>query len=319
MRLLRRTFYFALIATLCALVPASCMKDSVDTCIYGVNLRIDFLDIDLVAEADMRDVTILVYNSLGELVEEVETSYTAVVSNNNMVSIPIKDPDTYSFVVIGDAFSEAFTRDAKESMEDLRISLKEAETAFKTSTKNSTGTKDFSNFYHGMIRGVEVKQYSNVLVECQLMNNKKNIYVSAFNSYNGTTTKTDIKNTSISSANWQYDCYNAVPEGIHPHEYTYQENDIIIDETEWSVRIPTLRILKEKEMILSFDLKEQNGNYANRKINLSEYISQIGEYSTQEALDAEKDFFLTLNYDYKDVLISITINEWKLVLVKPEV
>lgn len=116
----------------------------------------------------------------------------------------------------------------------------------------------------------------------------------------------------IYANNGRYDYENNIPDDAQDKIYNAQLNNDQI------YQFDVLRLIMHRKMILMLVDKEGKPMPGFTPVNLIDEIQKSPAYMTQNDLDTENNYHITLNYN-QSVLVGISINGWDNIPVKPEI
>ena len=309
--------YLLLLLLLTTILATGCIKENRSNCNYDISFSLSYV-VDVegnnLFDKSLDSITIHMFNEDDKYVYKKVEDARTIINNGYIMTITLNEPGSYKVVVIGDTDQKdytigSYTKSAattktlipnETDLEDFRISVKHT---------NRLIDRELGDFFIAIPQEILVTGLESQTVEVMLTKNSKKIHLTI----NGQGNVSDLAPT-IRCKNGTYNAKNTIPD--NSEQITYKPYVSTATTRANSVfTLNTLRLIEGIPMPLSFEA-------SNGKIPTQDLISLIKlnpKYKTQEDLDAEDEFNLTLNYDTDGTtLISVTINNWEHVWVIPE-
>lgn len=310
-----------LCSILCILLMTSCtwVKDDTDDCPEGFWLNLHYtyniLDVEAAPEY-VKEVSVYVYDSVGNYVSRLDVPQTVLAANNHQVRIEGLPEGDYQFVVwSGISNGQYAVSGDKSTMADFRLSLA------GTSTTVSTRLPDL---YYGLLTTVHYDD--GYAVHDVWMMKNTNQLTCVFVPLSGET-QVDAADYDVKliSDNGTMDVLNN-PVSDTPITYEpFERNNVTFNDTEYGelhgigFSLMTLRLMEDRDCRLVFQKADTGETIFN--ISLPEYMGMIGSYYTnlgrpltlQEYLDRQ-DFYQIVFFLSEDfsTLVSLDVNSWRL-------
>ena len=306
--------YLLLLTTILA---TGCIKENRSNCNYDISFSLSYV-VDVegnnLFDQNLDSITVHMFNEGDKYVYTKIEDASAIINNGYIMTIPLIEPGTYKVVVIGDTDQKDYTIGSVAPPTHATKTLIPNETDledFRISVKHTNGLidRELGDFFIAISKEVIVTGLESQTIEVMLTKNTKKIHLTV----NGLGNSSDFTPT-IRCKNGAYNSENTIPD--NSEEITYKPYVSSATTRANSVfTLSTLRLIEGMPMSLSFE--GSNGKIPTQ--DLMSLIKLNPKYKTQEDLDAEDEFNLSLNYDTDgETLISVTINSWKHVFVTPE-
>ena len=307
--------YLLLLTTILA---TGCIKENRSNCNYDISFSLSYV-VDVegnnLFDKSLDSITIHMFNEDDKYIYTKVENTSTIINNGYIMTIPIEEPGTYKVVVIGDTDEGDYTigSHTKSAAATKTLISNETDLAdFRISVKHDNGliARELGDFFIATPKEILVTGLASETVEVMLTKNSKKIHLTI----NGQGDVSDLAPT-IRCKNGAYNAENTIPD--NSEEITYKPHMSSATTRANSVFTTSmLRIVDGIPMPLSI------GNELGEKevYDLVALIKLNPKYRTQEDLDAEDEFNLTLNYssDVFPTLISVTVNSWEHVFVTPE-
>ncbi len=291
-------------------MSVGCTKEDLSVCNADIYLKIGFLN-ETKSHSSLDTITVYLYDdNTNVLVNQFSTPFTEVIANDSLVRVDVPKSGTYNFVVLGDATDEYFNYDSIENFEEITIALDDR--------GQSEVDWQIGNIYHGLVEDAVIVTEQSRIFDVTLTQNNKDIYIKC----NGLQSIVQIGDLRVDYDDKVINTFNNTPLSWDPEDckisYTPVGTHIVED---YDFRFNTLRLFNGDKMYLHYTLSSIGGVFRSDKIDLLSIIKKNPKYKTQLDLDIEYQFFLELNFELIDgelTLISVTVNDWTVILVKPE-
>ena len=298
-------------------LTTGCVNEDRDRCDYNISFSLSYVvdvDGDDLFTQNLNTISIHLFNENNKYVYTKVENINSIIDNDYMMTIPITEPGTYKVVVIGDADEEDYVveSDSRNStlskmlipnitnLEDFRVNVKH---------NNGLINDELGNFFIGSPDDILVDGIEKQIVEVTMTKNTKNIHLTI----NGLSLVSD-HHPIIRCTNGTYNAENSIPDNSEEITYKPYARNTTTRGASNVFTTSMLRIVDGIPMPLSV------GNEIIEKpmVDLVTLIKLNPRYRTQMDLDSEDEFYLTLNYGEDAALISVSINSWEHVFVKPE-
>ena len=307
--------YLLLLIT--TIIATGCIKENRSNCNYDISLLLSYVvevEGDNLFDQNLDSITVHMFNEDDKYIFTKKENASTIINNGYIMTIPMEEPGTYKAVVIGDTDQKDYTVGSVATPTHTTKALIPNETDledFRISVKHTNGLidRELGDFFIAISKEVIVTGLESQIVEVMLTKNTKKIHLTI----NGLGNSSDLTPT-IRCKNGTYNSENTIPD--NSEEITYKPYTPTATTRANSVfTLSTLRLIEGMPMPLS--LESVHGEIPVR--DLMELIKLNPKYKTQEDIDAEDEFNLTLNYGTDGtILISVTVNNWEHVWVTPE-
>jgi hypothetical protein len=292
------------------LLLTGCFKEDFSQCKREIILFFN-IDIDAsnqtnssLSSEDIDQITVYLYNSNDHLVFEKTHTIEQLKANDYIVKVVIEELGNYRIVALGDTFDEDY----------IVTSTSEAETKthlfseFRVKLKHEQNiiNRELGNFYISKIKDIEVDSNNSKVIDIEFVNNAKTINIT-------TQGLTQPSTTVVRCRNSEYDLNNNTIEDAdivdyHPHKI----------KTANKLTLSTLRIVDGVEMPILINNTRTRTEM--EVCDLVELIKLNPKYQTQQSIDREKEFDVTLIFNSEtNALVKVIINNWEHEFIIPEV
>ena len=320
-RAVGRLFCWGLVLS-CLLMASSCtwVKDDNDDCPYGFWLNLHYtyniLDVEA-APAYVKDVSVFVYDSVGNYVTRIDVQQPALNAFGHRVRVEGLDEGDYQFVVWSGLGNEeyAVTGDMLP-LEQFRLSLARRSDGYNGQLHDlfygSLNTVHYDNAY--AVHDVQMMKDNNSLA-CLIvpLDSSEEIEPGEYT-------------MKVISANGTMDAHNRLMSDEAVTYRPFAQDTVIVDDIDYGLLhgikfgISTLRLMEDTDCRLVLEKSETGETVFN--ISLPEYIGMIGSLYTnlgrpltvQEYLDRQ-DFYTIvffLSGANLDQLLQLQVNSWRL-------
>ncbi len=292
-----------------------CTKEDLSVCNADIYLKIGFLN-ETKSHSSIDTINVYLYdNNTNVLVNQFSEPFADVMANDGLMRVDISKSGNYNFVVLADASTDYFNYESIDSLEAMTVALDDR--------GQSLVNWQIGNIYHGLVEGAIIKDHHEAIFDVVLTQNNNDIYIQS----HGLPSLVQMVDLRIDYDNKVINSSNSTPIGWLHEDCKVSYSPIVAQSSRASLedhdfRFNTLRLFYSDRMDLHYTLTSHGGPLKTESVDLLSIIKKNPKYSGQLDLDIEYEFFVDLNFgewDGKLTLISVTIDEWTVIVVKPEI
>ncbi len=292
-----------------------CTKEDLSVCNADFYLKIGFLN-QTKSHSDIDIINVYLYDdNTNVLVNQFSKPFAEVMANDGLMRIDISKSGNYNFVVLADASEDYFNYESIDNFETMTIALDDR--------GQSQVDWKIGNIYHGLVEDAKIDDAQGIVFDVVLTQNNKDIYVES----HGLPSLVEMVDLRIDYGNKVINSLNTTPVSWLPEDCKVSYAPVVAESSRASVeehdfRFNTLRLFNNDRMDLHYTLTSHGGPLKSESVDLLSLIKKNPKYNNQLDLDIEHEFFVDLNFgewDGKLTLISVTINKWNVIVVKPEI
>lgn len=295
---------------LLVLLFSGCTKEDLSACFPGIKLSFTYIK-NTESENNMHgsvdNISVYLFDSNGKYVRVFRESVANLATTNYEMFIPVDIAGDYEIVTLGDVSSEHYTIYIED--EAVRATRSDIDNfGLEVIHNNNIIDRELGNFFISKAQKITTENSNHKTNKVDLIKNNKLIRFTI----TGLDGMSDYMPV-VRAENGLYNSENNTP--VTAQEITYKPYNK--DSQTGKYLTTTLRIVETVAMPLTIEDEIGNNLLPSMKYNLVELIKFNSKYDTQESLDREDIFDIHLDFR-NDVMISVTINNWKHVFVIPE-
>ena len=306
-------------------VIQSCIKEDLDDCSAGLLLRFRYTLNDQQTNlfgTNIHKITVYIFDKDGKYVDKFSESGEKL-TNDYIMQIPLPE-GSYDIVAYGGDFTTYTAGELEPMSNETNNLLRKGVTEIKdfriflNSIEDGTGfilpTKVPDDLYAGLTVGALSTPGQRKITEMELIQDTKKIKV-ILTGINFLSRAAAIPDIYITAQNGRYRFDNQIDGTYRTLKYAPLQTNVGSNRMEANLKIMRL-VIGTSPMLIIKDPVTGNLNYNE---NLIEQILQNPNYSSQTDLDREDEFVFEIALEAKDhqVIVSVTINGWKINEVNP--
>lgn len=307
------------------LVMQSCIKEDLDDCSAGLLLRFRYTLNDQQTNlfgTNIHKITVYIFDKEGKYVDMFSESGDKLTSDYIM-QIPLPE-GSYDVVAYGGDFTTYTTGELDPTGNEMSHLLRKGVTDMKdfrmllNNVEDGTGfllpVKVPDDLYAGMTVGALSVSGQGKVTEVELIQDTKKVKV-ILTGINVLSRAQAVPDIYITALNGRYTFDNRIDGAHRTLKYVPLQTSVDLNRIEANLKTMRLVIGTSPMLVIKDPV---TGSLIYHK-NLIEQILQNPNYSSQTDLDREDEFVFEIALEAKDhqVIISVTINGWKINEVNP--